>query len=83
MPIDKQKVSFIVSKAILTKYDRNKDDYDFYKFSSEDIVKEVEKDISKYFKSKEDLNKYVVKKLNAMCEDTLLARTETYYFFYW
>ena len=82
MPTDKQKISFIVVKAIFTKYDKNKDKYGYYDFSSEDIVKEVEKDVLKYFESKEQLKKYVVNKLNAMCEDNLLARTDTYYFFY-
>lgn len=80
---DKEKVYFIVSKAILMRYDKALESYYEYKFCPEDIVKEVEKDVLKYFDSKEELKKYVIEKLNAMCDDCVLARTETHYFFYW
>lgn len=73
MPTDKEKVSFIVSKEILSKEGQ---------FTAKEIVNKVKNKILKYFKSEEELEKYVVKKMDSMCLDGLISRTDTYYFFY-
>lgn len=73
MPTNKQKVSFIVSKEILSKEGQ---------FTSKDIINKIKDKILNYFKSEEELEKYVVKKMDSMCIDGLISRTDTYYFFY-
>ena len=63
--------SYIISDAILNQEG---------KFLDKDIVNKVKLEVEDQFETEEELIKYVVKKLDTMCEYGLLGRTELYYF---
>ena len=68
----KEGISFIVSKEILIRDG---------KFTVNDIFDSVKDKITESI-SNENLKKYIKKKMDDMCEDGLIAKTETYYFQY-
>lgn len=51
------------------------------KFTKEQIVQRVFPKIEKYFRNKkEDIEKYISRKIDALCEYGLLGKTSVYYF---
>lgn len=49
-------------------------------FTFNDVIKHVEDKVKQEFSNREEMENYVLKKLNQMCEVGLIERTSTYYF---
>lgn len=49
-------------------------------FTFNDVIKHVEDKVKQEFSNREEMENYVLKKLNQMCEVGLIGRTSTYYF---
>lgn len=69
----RENLNFIVSKEILTQKGN---------FTVNDIFNNVKNKMIESSDSSESLIKYIRDKMNSMCDDGLIARTETYYFQY-
>lgn len=65
------KASFVVSEAILNQEG---------KFTVKDILDKVRNIIRDQFDTIDNLTKYIIKKLNSMCDYGLIGRTDVYYF---
>lgn len=63
--------SFVVSEAILNQEG---------KFTVKDILDEVRTIILDQFDTIDTLKRYIIKKLNSMCDYGLIGRTNVYYF---
>jgi hypothetical protein len=63
--------SFVVSEAILNQEG---------KFTVKDILDEVRTIILDQFDTIDTLERYIIKKLNSMCDYGLIGRTNVYYF---
>ena len=63
--------SFVVSEAILNQEG---------KFAVKDILDEVRTIILDQFDTIDTLERYIIKKLNSMCDYGLIGRTNVYYF---
>lgn len=66
-----QNASLVVSETILNQEG---------KFTIKDILDKVESIIIDQFETIENLKKYIVEKLNSMCDYGLVGRTDVYYF---
>ena len=66
-----QKASFIVSETILNQEG---------KFTIKDILDKVKSIISDQFRTLDDLKRYIIEKLNSMCDYGLVGKTDMYYF---
>lgn len=66
-----QKASFIVSETILNQEG---------KFTIKDILDKVKSIISDQFRTLDDLKRYIIEKLNSMCDYGLVGKTDVYYF---
>ena len=50
------------------------------KFTKKDIFDKVIPKIEKYFSNKQDMEKYLDKKIECLCEYSLIGRTDVYFF---
>mgnify|MGYP000894495366 FL=1 len=50
------------------------------KFTKKDIFDKVVPKIEKYFSNKQDIEKYLDKKIECLCDYSLLGRTDVYFF---
>lgn len=50
------------------------------KFTKKDIFDKVVPKIEKYFSNKQDIEKYLDKKIECLCDYSLLGRTGVYFF---
>lgn len=50
------------------------------KFTKNDIFDKVVPKIEKYFSNKQDIEKYLDKKIECLCDYSLLGRTDVYFF---
>ena len=50
------------------------------KFTKKDIFDKVIPKIEKYFSNKQDMEKYLDKKIECLCDYSLLGRTDAYFF---
>ena len=50
------------------------------KFTKKDILNKVEHTIEKFFANKQDIEKYLDKKIECLCDYSLLGRTDVYFF---
>ena len=50
------------------------------KFTKKDIFNKVIPKIEKYFSNKQDMEKYLDKKIECLCEYSLIGRTDVYFF---
>lgn len=50
------------------------------KFTKNDIFDKVVPKIEKYFSNKQDIEKYIDKKIECLCDYSLLGRTDVYFF---
>lgn len=66
-----QKASFVVSETILNQEG---------KFTIKDILDKVKSIIIDQFDTIDTLKRYIIKKLNSMCDYGLIGRTDVYYF---
>lgn len=66
-----QRPSFVVSEVILNQEG---------KFTVKDILDKVRNIISDQFDSPDTLKRYIIEKLNSMCDYGLIGRTDVYYF---
>lgn len=69
--INSQKISFIVSEVILNQEG---------KFTKEDILNEVSDRLTENPSNLKEIDQYIVKKLNTMCDYGLIGKTSIYYF---
>ncbi len=69
--MNSQKISFIVSKVILNQEG---------KFTKEDILNEVSDRLTENPSNLKEIDQYIVKKLNTMCDYGLIGKTSIYYF---
>lgn len=69
--ITSKKASFVVSEIILNQEG---------KFTIKDILDKVKNIIIDQFETIDTLKKYIVEKLNSMCDYGLIGRTDIYYF---
>lgn len=69
--IGNKRPSFVVSEAILNQEG---------KFTVKDILDKVRDIIQEQFDTIDNLTKYIIKKLNSMCDYGLIGRTDVYYF---
>lgn len=49
-------------------------------FTFNDVIKHVEDEVKQEFSNREEMESYVLEKLNQMCEVGLIGRTSTHYF---
>ncbi|MDY3121735.1 hypothetical protein [Suipraeoptans intestinalis] len=66
-----QRPSFVVSEAILNQEG---------KFTVKDILDKVRNIILDQFDTIDTLKRYIIEKLNSMCDYGLIGRTDVYYF---
>lgn len=66
-----KKPNYIIAKYALTQNG---------KFTFNDVVKNVEDKIKNQFSSRKEMEKYILDKLEKMCELDLIRRTSNYYF---
>lgn len=66
-----QKASFVISGIILTQEG---------KFTAEDILGKVKPTIIMQFKTLDNLKRYIIEKLNNICEYGLVGKASMYYF---
>lgn len=69
--ITSQRPSFVVSEAILNQEG---------KFTVKDILDKVKTIILDQFDTIDTLKRYIIEKLNSMCDYGLIGRTDVYYF---
>lgn len=69
--MNSQKISFIVSEVILNQEG---------KFTKEDILNEVSDRLTENPSNLKEIDQYIVKKLNTMCDYGLIGKTSIYYF---
>ena len=69
--ITSQRPSFVVSEAILNQEG---------KFTVRDILDKVRTIILDQFDTIDTLKRYIIEKLNSMCDYGLIGRTDVYYF---
>lgn len=69
--ITNQRPSFVVSEAILNQEG---------KFTVKDILDKVRTIILDQFDTIDTLKRYIIEKLNSMCDYGLIGRTDVYYF---
>lgn len=69
--ITSQRPSFVVSEAILNQEG---------KFTVKDILDKVRTIILDQFDTIDTLKRYIIEKLNSMCDYGLIGRTDVYYF---
>ena len=50
------------------------------KFTKKDIFDKVIPKIEKYFSNKQDMEKYLDKKIECLCDYSLIGRTDVYFF---
>lgn len=50
------------------------------KFTKKDIFDKIIPKIEKYFSNKQDMEKYLDKKIECLCEYSLIGRTDVYFF---
>ncbi len=65
------KVSFVVSEIILNQEG---------KFTIQDILDKVKSKIKDQFETIDNLKRYIIEKLDSMCDYGLVGRTDVYYF---
>jgi len=69
--ITSQRPSFVVSEVILNQEG---------KFTVKDILDKVRNIILDQFNTIDNLKRYIIEKLNSMCDYGLIGRTDVYYF---
>ena len=69
--MNSQKISFIVSEVILNQEG---------KFTKEDILNEISDRLTENPSNLKEIDQYIVKKLNTMCDYGLIGKTSIYYF---
>ncbi|VTS73484.1 hypothetical protein [Streptococcus australis] len=69
--ITSQRPSFVVSEVILNQEG---------KFTVKDILDKVKTIILDQFDTIDTLKRYIIEKLNSMCDYGLIGRTDVYYF---
>mgnify|MGYP000878179388 FL=1 len=69
--ITSQRPSFVISEAILNQEG---------KFTVKDILDKVKTIILDQFDTIDTLKRYIIEKLNSMCDYGLIGRTDVYYF---